>query len=703
MKYHKPNPRVGLVFPPFGPPHLANLGLAVLSAGIKARQFDCRTFFWSYRVMRYLPGETEEVREELYQLFTQRALSPWSEWVFMRHILPDQLSPRDPEVLVELENLDRSLASLNLRFRPSQIVLSLCNGMSEILGSMAQELARFDVIGVTTTFFQTGAALALCHQIKALWPEKLVILGGANCDGEMGRALLDNFEFIDCVFTGEVDHEVPEFVQRIHAGEPLEGIKGLHYRLEDGRVLAGPPSEPVHDMDSLPIPDFDDWISERQLFGLYDKRYLRLPLESSRGCWWGCKHQCIFCGLNANGIAYRQKSPERFQRELSTIVERYGVRYLFMTDNILSTRYYKTFVKWAREQGIGVDFFYEIKANMSREQVRALAEAGISMVQPGIEHFSSSILTLMRKGIRGIQNIAFLKYAAEYGVITVYSILAGFPGEDPKEYGRLARELPKLFHLTPPGGCFEIEFHRFSPYHNDPKEFGIRLRPHKKYSFIFPFDETMLAKLAYQFVVDGRRPQDLSYLAKIIAEVNRWRSEFRLGDCPLTWERDGDEILIRDRRCDFPLRVIRLRDYAVPAFLSLDEPTTLPRALEVAAGLESDARLVPSLESVSQGSELVQVLPVGRNAIHQADGSRLGESSDLELVIEENYLGETVIAFSREAFEANPRKCLEWLIEAGIVYEEDDYFLGLPVSADYQQPVLGWSYVDLPPSLAPRE
>ena len=44
----------------------------------------------------------------------------------------------------------------------------------------------------------------------------------------------------------------------------------------------------------------------------------REPLffETSRGCWWGQIHHCLFCGLNGDTIAYRSKSPGRAVEEL---------------------------------------------------------------------------------------------------------------------------------------------------------------------------------------------------------------------------------------------------------------------------------------------------------------------------------------------------------------------------------------------------
>lgn len=664
MKFHVASPRVALVYPPFGPPHLANLGIAVLSAGVKQRGFVCRTFYWSYRFARWLPGNKRE-REGLYHLLTQRALSPWNEWIFSRWVFGEALTKRDGEAIERLRGNDRVLERLTAPRKASEIILGLAGRVESILEPMVEELRGFDVIGVTTTFFQNGAALALCRAVKERYPGKITVLGGANCDGGMGRALIETCPFVDAVFSGEVDHDFPEFIERVSKGEPIGTIKGLHFRAEDGSVMDGPPSEPLQDMDSLPFPDFDDWLAERKQFGLFDARYLRLPLESSRGCWWGAKSHCTFCGLNANGMAYRQKSTERFQAEVRAMADRYDVKYLFMADNILSTKYYKTFVEWAKGEQIGINMFYEIKANTSRDQVAALAAAGISMVQPGIEHFSSAILKLMRKGIRGIQNIAFLKYAAEHGVTTIYSILGGFPGEDPNEYVRLSREVRKLVHFTPPGAVIDIEFHRFSPYHNNPDEFKISLRPHHKYSFIFPFPEETLARLAYQFELNGRSNQNLTYLTSASAAVKSWQDSFDPGQCTLTWREENDEIVIEDRRNGFPACDYRLKDFAVAVFLALEEPRTLKAAAQEA-----------QKQAAARMSAPFSLPKTSRFAVKE-------------------------ISFQAADFGANPIACVEPLVAAGVLYEDAGEYLNLPVSASYVQRHNGWRFVEQLPSEIP--
>jgi ribosomal peptide maturation radical SAM protein 1 len=657
MRIHIEKPKVALVYPPYGPPNLASLGLANIQAGIKARGFECRTFYWAYQWMQQLPV-AEEKKRAFYYMLTQRNLSPWNEWVFSRHAFADEMRAKDAEALAGLRALDAELPVYTAPALPSAVLSWMCNNMDALLEPMIAQLAPYDVVGVSTTFFQNGAALALCKAVKKRWPEKLTMLGGANCDGEMGRALMDNFAFIDCVFSGEVDFDVPEFVQRLHAGSGFDGVRGLIWRTDDGAVVETAPSEPVKNMDELPQPDFDDWVAERKRYGLYDSEHVCIPLESSRGCWWGAKHHCTFCGLNANGMSYRQKSPETFQREVSSIVERYDARYFFMADNILSTEYHKTFLAWARAQGLDVEFFYEIKANLTREQVKNLADSGVRMVQPGIEHFSSDVLKLMRKGVKSIQNVAFLKYAAENGIITIYSILAGFPGEDPWEYERLAREMPKLVHLRPPSALMDIEFHRFSPYHNNPEQFGVRLRPHRKYEMIFPVPERELARLAYQFVLVGRRTEDLSYLAGASRAVQEWRDAYRDEACTLTWQWSGEDILIEDRRPGFTSRDVRVQGDARAVFLELESPMSLPRVVERAQA----ARVEP-----------------GPSARRRGDGAV-----------------ETVVSFSHEAFRADPRGALEPLRAAGLLWEEGGLVLNLPIIQTRAPTTTVWNSVQVP-------
>jgi radical SAM superfamily enzyme YgiQ (UPF0313 family) len=70
------------------------------------------------------------------------------------------------------------------------------------------------------------------------------------------------------------------------------------------------------EMNSLPYPDFDDFFDELKNQIEVKRTEPILSVETSRGCWWGEKFQCKFCGLNGSTMKYRSKSAIRAVEEI---------------------------------------------------------------------------------------------------------------------------------------------------------------------------------------------------------------------------------------------------------------------------------------------------------------------------------------------------------------------------------------------------
>jgi len=62
-------------------------------------------------------------------------------------------------------------------------------------------------------FEQTSASVALLRRIKVLCPETVTVIGGANCEAEMGFELHRSFPWIDFVCTGEGEAAFVELVE----------------------------------------------------------------------------------------------------------------------------------------------------------------------------------------------------------------------------------------------------------------------------------------------------------------------------------------------------------------------------------------------------------------------------------------------------------------------------------------------------------
>jgi hypothetical protein len=359
---------------------------------------------------------------------------------------------------------------------------------------------QYQVIGFSTNLQQNLASLALARRIKATWPDKVIVLGGANCDGEMGLELHRQFPFIDYVCRGESEIVFAALVERLLDGAPPPSLPGLIVRGDGGQsVPVGGNALPVSDLDSLPYPDFDDYFQQLDRSSLDIAHCVTLVFESSRGCWYGEKRHCTFCRLNSEEAAFRSKSAGRVLDELGHLTRRYGVNKVIARDKILDLRYLRSLVP-------------------------------------------------QMKGCTALQNVQLLKWGSELGLDIMWNFLWGFPGEEPGEYARMAKMVPALVHLEPPKGWGPIQLLRFSPYFDDPERWGItNVRPAASYGLVYPLPEASLRRLAYCFdfdYADGRDPR--TYTAPLAEMIQYWQANY----CPgaLTSLSDGQSLVIHDRR-----------------------------------------------------------------------------------------------------------------------------------------------------------
>jgi ribosomal peptide maturation radical SAM protein 1 len=403
------------------------------------------------------------------------------------------------------------------------------------------------VVGFTTTFHQTCASLAVARRLKDLPDPPTVLFGGANCEGEMGLQMIDSFPWIDHVCCGEADHTFPRLLDGLLEGNP-PALVGVLSRSET-RALQ--PSAAVFDLDSLPFPDYDDYFGQLDASTESRDAAVHVVVETSRGCWWGAKHHCTFCGLNGDTMAFRSKSPERAYEEITTLARRHGLRKVGCVDNILDMHYVDTLFPMLAESGLELEMFYEVKANLRYEQLRKMHRGGIRQIQPGIESFSNQVLKLMDKGVSGLQNIQLMRWCDELGIDCAWNLLAGFPSEAPSEYLRMAELIPLLSHLDPPMSCARLRLDRFSPFHARAEEYGFRrMRPSHAYFYVFPLGRREMNRLAYFFDFDyddDRRPEE--YLEPVQREVQAWWEARLAEDRPRLDARFVDDtILVRDTR-----------------------------------------------------------------------------------------------------------------------------------------------------------
>jgi ribosomal peptide maturation radical SAM protein 1 len=491
-------------------------------------------------------------------------------------------------------------------------------------------LAEADIIGFTSMFTQNVPIMALARLIKERNPGALIVIGGANCEAPMGAVIAELVPAVDFIFSGPALETFPSLIRCVIDGDPqaADAIPGIvsrrNCREPDARDALGR----EHNIDDVCPPAYDSFIQ-----ALDDHEDLErsgtekpvLPFETSRGCWWGERSHCTFCGLNGLSLGYRAMSPELAVEQFNWLFG-FADRFqkLTCTDNIMPRNYpAKVFERLDPPRGVSI--FYEVKVPLSRQTMKRMVAAGVTVVQPGIEALATSTLKLMAKGTTAFQNLQFLKSCAEFGITPGWNLLIGFPGEDATVYERYARDIPNLTHLAPPSGAFMVRFDRFSPYYDRREEYGLDLHPLDYYALIYPFGPEALKQLAYFFADHKIAPYTLNAV--------RWHG--RLTKLIDEWK--------------------AARQEAEPRVLRLDGSETAGWSIR-------DSRS-------------------GKSVVHQADGPM---SSLIRRLSSPGQEGQ--IAAEWAGGPADLERRLGWLREHGMLFEDDGKMLSLVMSGDEEAP-----------------
>ena len=565
--------RVALVSMPWGAPDRPALGISLLKAGLARRSIACDIHYLNLTFAAFLGLDTYR--------WVQSGLPHVAfagDWVFTEALY-------GPRPAADAAYLDDVLGrGWNVPARARADLLAVRSRVEPFLAHClaAVPWAAYDVVGFTSTFEQNLASLALAARLKARWPTLRIAFGGANWEGEMGVELHTRFPFVDLVCSGEADFSFPELLAALEAGDParLADVPGLVIRDAAGRSVVSSPARPVARMDDLPIPDYADYFNALEASGTASAVVPTLLFETSRGCWWGAKSHCTFCGLNGNGMTFRSKSAPRALDELRTLVATWRSSFVSVVDNILDMHYFRDFLPALAEANLDCDLFYEIKANLAKWQVEMLARAGVRRVQPGIESLSDRLLTAMRKGTTALRNIQLLKWCRQNGIAADWNVLYGFPGETALDYAQMSNLLPAIRFLGPPGAYGPIRLDRFSPYFNEPERFGLTdVRPMPAYSYLYPFEQESVARIAYYFEFGYAPGYDPGHAANaFLQQVENWIADPDPGALLAVDRPDGRLVLIDQRRDALAPR-FTLEGMAREAYLFCDEIRSLDRIL----------------------------------------------------------------------------------------------------------------------------
>lgn len=501
--------KVQIICMPFQHVTLSSLAVALLASTVRERGIDVTETYLHFALARILGRER----------YTRIAEGSTNDGMVGELLFAEEIhgTAGDPKV-------EERLAPI---FGPPQVRAQL---RAEFLRECLVEVdgAQAALIGFSASCNQLLPSLWLAQHIKAARPDVRIVFGGSSCSEPMGTALLEGYPVVDHVVNG-------------YGEEPLLDLC-FGGESRNKRFIT---SERPIDMNTLPVPSYERYLSALERSSL-DVSNVMLAFESSRGCWWGQKTHCTFCGLNRLEIAYNSKSSERVVREVRELWDRYQTA-LFATDSILSRDHLKEAIPVLATYDSKPTIFYEVKANMTRSEVASLQRANVLWLQPGIESLSTPLLRLLKKGAKAIQNLALLKWCSELGIIVSWNLLCAIPGEKDDDYEAQIALMKRCVQLQPPHGVSPIRLDRYAPYFNQAAEHGWQdLEPFAEYRLLHPhLSKHTLFDIAYHFEAVVPSVHVERYLDRLQQAVAQWKAARASGE-GLFWDPRRGLVLIRD-------------------------------------------------------------------------------------------------------------------------------------------------------------
>lgn len=286
-----------------------------------------------------------------------------------------------------------------------------------------------DIIGISFGTQIRFSAFDLARLIKKEFSSVPLVAGGPH-PTLTAQDILENIPEIDVIVRGEGEISFLNLVKTIGKKGDLEGVKGISFRDKKGKIIHNAFEEPIHDLDSLPLPARDLLPIEK-----YDKTTIlskkrSLNIMTSRGCpYW-----CSYCSTSEQwGHKIRHRSPKNVVDEIELVLKNYpfikGIRFfddVFTMDKARVIEICREILKRK------LDFVWECEARantIDEELVREMRRARCEFIDLGIESGSDRILKNIKKNITVEQAITSAKIIKKAGIGLKAFFMHGLPGE----------------------------------------------------------------------------------------------------------------------------------------------------------------------------------------------------------------------------------------------------------------------------------
>jgi radical SAM superfamily enzyme YgiQ (UPF0313 family) len=311
---------------------------------------------------------------------------------------------------------------------------------------------RPHIIGITAFSYCYKYVFSLIEELKSKTSIPIII-GGPHVSAVRRRVL--ERTAADFAMKGEGEIALVEFLKELKRRSPnFKNVPNLIWRDSKREIIENENAPYIHDLDSLPFPDFSEFKFER--YPYYQSK--TIPIITSRGCPYGCNYCSVRLSM---GRGFRSRSPENVVAEIEYWCER-GFKNFEINDDCFS-------LDLDRAEKIcdlivkrGLDITYQLYNGIrvdrvSKRLLKKMKDSGCVFVSYGAESGNQKIIENIGKGIRLRQVRKAVELTNQVGIKNSVNFIIGHPGETYKtaiETVEFAKSLPTNF----------VNFYNVIPY-----------------------------------------------------------------------------------------------------------------------------------------------------------------------------------------------------------------------------------------------
>jgi anaerobic magnesium-protoporphyrin IX monomethyl ester cyclase len=315
-----------------------------------------------------------------------------------------ELDPETYEVIIVDARLEPDAENVVL----SHLDGALCVGLTVLTGAPISD------------------ALRLSRAVKHARPDLPVVWGGWHPSMFARECLLE--PAVDIAVRGQGEETFAEIVQRLAAGQSLQGCAGCTVKLADGTIHENA-TRPLAAVDKFRAHDYN-LIPVERYFELKGKR--QLDYISSQGC----NFRCAFC---SDPFVYGRQwvglEPTRMALRLKELWDRYHFDDVNFQDETFFTKRgrVQALAEKIIESGIKITWAATMRADQGvrlPDDVWAKCkQSGLRRLLVGVESGSDEMLRRIRKDIKIEQVFATAEKMVEHGIAGHFPFIVGFPDE----------------------------------------------------------------------------------------------------------------------------------------------------------------------------------------------------------------------------------------------------------------------------------